>query len=186
MSHLVITQSFEVRLSLKGLQIASRVSRNIFVLDLGSDRFRCDRFQAAFLSNFVAVLEAFLGGDGFTFDVIRLNLMESLCITLGNLDLTQQGIKFLMNDEELNTSNWLSRSRLKSRFQLSTASEVAFATSYFNEFSIAALREVEPSDVFNIVNDEALCPSSDECLLSSLLELGCNIGICLVLFDLSS
>jgi hypothetical protein len=46
--------------------------------------------------------------------------------------------------------------RFKSLVQLSIASEAAFAASHLNLFSIAAPREVERSDGFDIANDEAL------------------------------
>jgi hypothetical protein len=107
------------------------------------------------------------------------------CALLSEI-LSQQAIEFMANGDELNTSNCFSRLRLKSLVQLSIASEVAFAAGPFDKFSIAALREVEPSDISDIANVEGVRLSSDDCLLSSILELGCNIRICLVLFDSKS
>jgi hypothetical protein len=40
----------ELRLSLKSLQTAARIARNDFTFVIDSERFHCDRFQAAFLS----------------------------------------------------------------------------------------------------------------------------------------
>jgi hypothetical protein len=41
-------------MSLKNLQTAARIARNDFTFVFGSDRFQCDRFQAAFLSPLIA------------------------------------------------------------------------------------------------------------------------------------
>jgi hypothetical protein len=76
----------ELRLSLKTLQTAARIARNDFTFAIGSDRFHCDRFQAAFLSPLIATaLSADPTVDEF---VINIPSPDSVPDTDVNFDST--------------------------------------------------------------------------------------------------
>jgi hypothetical protein len=192
-----------IQLSSKGLLSVEKFSRHDFEFVSGSNRLRCDRFQALYLSPRVSraltsdpTIDLFLlnGADSKSFDMIQhlirgeaFLLTESnfksarlLAAGLGNEEFNEQVMEFERKVSELDLLNCVVRLNNRLQLGLEFSKEAAFIGAHFSELRPTNLQQLNIAALKEILEGDSLQIESEDELLDFVLGLdqdfGCLLG----------
>jgi hypothetical protein len=187
----------QIKLSTKGLENAASLGINDFVLQIGSERIKCSRFEAAFLSpritsilladptveeyeikvesvekvNLDSLLSLSRNGS-FEVSESNFEFLKGIAKSLGNQELCEALKQFNSEREELNTSNVCERLSLSRVLEVSACQEIDYLASHFYELDENLLKVMELKDLTEILRSDQLRILSEDSLLGFVLELG--------------
>jgi hypothetical protein len=187
-----------IPLSAKGLEHVASINPNDFTIAIGSTEFACTRFQAAFISPTIAsviatdsTISRYSIGDtsienassrallqslirhGFVcLKESEIELMELLCESLGNPELSAQVSDFSLSRKDLTLSNCLTRLRSKAELNIDCSSEIHFLASHFDELDPAILESLEFHELQEILSQESLIINTEDSLVEYLISRG--------------
>jgi hypothetical protein len=189
----------EFILSCKGLARTAGIQSEDFTFVVGSREFKCNVFQAAFISKAVArqlvsdsttnKFEVSLSEEeeyveGFK-NVVRLmegcsisinsdncGILERLGKMIDNEELIRKVVDYGIGKESLSVSNCIENIRLKEEFGCEVEEELKFIAEHFYEVNQDEVKTLRNSTVEAIVSHENLCLEDEESLLEFISSLG--------------
>jgi hypothetical protein len=185
----------EITLSAKGLQNVARINRKDFQFVSGSDSFVCDRFQAAFLSPYVAnllsndptidqfslthaelrsfsLIEELIVCNPIVIDEDNFVVIDELIEDLGNSELSAIIWSFIENRESLNLKNCVFRINRKYGLKVDISQELEFIGSHICEMNRNSIQDIEMCILKDILKMKSLRIENEDWLLEFIFELG--------------
>jgi hypothetical protein len=192
----------QMKLSTKGLENPASLRINDFGIQVGSERFECSRFEAAFISP--RITELLLqdptideyeievevdNADGIDWECVRslfslsrnglfevnetnFEIVKQISKSLGNRELCETLKEFANEVDEMNSSNVVERFLLCEFLDICGYEEFDYLCSHLFEIDRNIFRKLKHSELKKIVQSNELRIFSEDWLLDLILELG--------------
>jgi hypothetical protein len=187
-----------VILSSKGLERAKIIERDSFRFIIGSEEFKCSRFQAAFISkavhrllcsdftidsfaltgvedgasDFFNIICALIEGRPIVLDESNCERVSRVGEVLENDELLAFVMKFQESVEAISVSNCISRLRMRVRTGLKIEEALKFVASHFYELEIEELKGLTNDLLEAVVSHSDLRLIDEDSFLEFIFSLG--------------